>query len=150
MGNKSKSIRNMKIDLSKLSHKIDILLSENRGRSQASGEVSMLSKTLFCMARISGGTDSVCLQLADLLLSSNYQSLIEIEMTSIIYSISKLKHDNDLFRSQLKQKMPNFLINYENKVNKMIQTNLFHFGRVPYILHCLHTSSKYRPSNRQT
>ena len=104
------------------------------------------------MVRINNGRGKVCLDLADSLLGSSYESLSEIEMTSIIYSISKLQYSRDeeiLFERKIKREMPNLLFDYETKVEKLLSNKYFNYARVPFILYCLQNSSKYRPTHRR-
>lgn len=138
--------------MSILSNKLREILKSRKGKKNTRDEVNILCKTLFCMVRINNGKGKVCIDLADSLLGSSYESLPEIEMTSLIYSLSKLQYDKEeeiLFERKIKREMPNLLFDYETKVEKMLSNRYFNYTRVPFILYCLQNSSKYRPTHRK-
>lgn len=75
------------------------------------------------MVRINNGKGKVCLDLSESVLGNNYEFLTEIEMTSIIYSMTKLSYDREfevLFERKIKREMPNLLFDYETKIEKML------------------------------
>lgn len=103
-------------------------------------DVGMMIKVMFCLVRINNGRGKVCLDIADYLLNNNYESYEEMEMTSFIYSITKLnfdKKDEILFERKMKREMPNLIFHYETKIEKMLTTRYFNYARVPYILFCV-------------
>lgn len=141
INNSNNSRNNEKIDISELCTKIRSLLKENDNLKKGGKvDVNTLCKTLFCLVRINNGKGKVCLDLADALLSSSYETLTEIEMTSILYSLSKLQYNREeeiLFERKIKREMPNLIFDYETKIEKMLSTRYFHYERIPYILYCL-------------
>lgn len=58
-------------------------------------DLNTICKTFFCMVRLTGGNSNACLDLADRILQSNFEYLTEVEMTSIIYSITKLSYSKE-------------------------------------------------------